>query len=133
MMELLNKYKSIILYLVFGVLTTIINIVVYYVCSNILEMSTIMSNVVAWLLSVLFAYITNRKWVFESQVKTKEDIIKEMSSFFWCRLATGILDIVIMYITVDLLFMNGMVMKCLSNVIVIVVNYIASKLIIFRQ
>lgn len=133
MMELLNKYKSIILYLVFGVLTTIINIVVYYVCSNILEMSTIMSNVVAWLLSVLFAYITNRKWVFESQVKTKEDIIKEMSSFFWCRLATGILDIVIMYITVDLLFMNGMFMKCLSNVIVIVVNYIASKLIIFRQ
>lgn len=132
MMELLNKYKSIILYLVFGVLTTIINIVVYYVCSNILEMSTIMSNVVAWLLSVLFAYITNRKWVFESQVKMKEDIIKEMSSFFGCRLATGILDIVIMYITVDLLFMNGMVMKCLSNVIVIVVNYIASKLIIFR-
>lgn len=132
MVELIKKYKSIILYIVFGGLTTLINIVVYYLCSHIGGFNTITSNVIAWILSVLFAYITNRKWVFESQNHERNMIVKEITSFFGCRLATGIMDIVIMYITVDILGLNGLIMKCLSNVIVIIVNYIASKVIIFK-
>lgn len=132
MNELIKKYRSIILYIIFGGLTTLINIIVYYLCSHIGGFSTITSNVIAWILSVLFAYITNRKWVFESQNNERNMIVKEMTSFFGCRLATGVMDVVIMYITVDMLGLNGLIMKCLSNVIVIIVNYIASKVIIFK-
>lgn len=132
MIEIFKKYKSIILYIIFGGLTTLINICVYQLCSYNLQLDTITSNVFAWILSVLFAYVTNRKWVFESKNSTIHGLMKEMTSFFGCRLATGVLDIVIMYISVDILGFNGLVMKCVSNVIVIVANYVASKLVIFK-
>lgn len=132
MNELLKKYKGIILYIIFGGFTTLINIVVYQFCSYSLGFSTIISNVLAWILSVLFAYVTNKKWVFESQNSSLKDLVTEITSFFGCRLATGIIDIIIMYVSVDLLGFNGLIMKCLSNVFVIVANYVASKLVIFK-
>lgn len=132
MVDIIRKYKSIILYIIFGVLTTFINIVVYYICSYILGLDTILSNVIAWILSVLFAYVTNRKWVFESKTIEKKDVFKEITSFFGCRLTTGVVDIVIMYLFVDVCGFSGLITKCFSNIIVIVANYVASKLIIFK-
>ena len=76
MKELLMKYKEIIMYLIFGTLTTVVNIVVYYLFSNIIHMNYLFSNAVAWFLSVLFAYVTNRKYVFDSK---NNQIIKEGS------------------------------------------------------
>lgn len=133
MRKLLDKYKSIILYVLFGGLTTLINIVVYYICSYSLSFHTIMSNVIAWILSVLFAYITNKIWVFESHIFDMRGLLKEILSFFGCRMATGILDIIVMYVFVDIWLFPGMVMKCLSNILVIVINYIASRLFIFND
>ena len=92
MKELLMKYKEIIMYLVFGVLTTVVNIVVYFLSAELLHINYLISNALAWFLSVLFAYITNRKYVFDSK---NNQIIKEAISFFGSRLATKIKDIVL--------------------------------------
>lgn len=131
--EYLEKYRELLLYGIFGVLTTLINIVVYSLCYERLGISNVASNVVAWILSVLFAFITNKIWVFDSKSMEVSVLLKEAVSFFGCRLATGLLDLAIMYVTVDVMAWNSMLMKCISNVIVIVVNYIASKLVIFAH
>ena len=129
MKELLLKYKEVIMYLIFGVLTTVVNIVVYYVMADMLQVHYMISNIVAWFLSVLFAYITNRKYVFESM---SNEIIKEMTSFFGARLATGAMDMVLMWLFVGLHILPDFVAKVITNVIVIVANYILSKLVVFK-
>lgn len=131
--EYLEKYRELLLYGIFGVLTTLINIVVYSLCYHQLGISNVASNVVAWILSVLFAFVTNKIWVFDSKSMEVSVLFKEAVSFFGCRLATGLLDLAIMYVTVDVMAWNSTLMKCISNVIVIVVNYIASKLVIFAH
>lgn len=130
--KLFNKYREMILYLFFGGCTTLVNIIAYYICSKI-GIGTAVSTVIAWVLSVLFAYVTNRKYVFESKTIGFSTIIKETANFFLCRLATGLLDLAIMVVFVDLLHFNGMAIKILSNIIVIILNYVASKLLIFRK
>lgn len=131
--NLIMKYKAFILYAVFGVLTTLVNVVSYYICARILGLNTVVSTVIAWLLAVIFAYVTNRKWVFESKENTTKGIIREIVAFFSCRIATGVLDVVIMFVFVDLLSWNDVFIKLASNVLVILLNYAASKLIIFRN
>ena len=131
--DLLKKYKGLLLYLFFGVCTTGVNIVSYWVCSRFMNMNTVLSTVIAWLLAVLFAYVTNRIWVFESNATGFKRIMIELMSFITCRVATGIMDIGIMYLCVDMLGMNDVLIKALSNIIVIILNYIASKLFIFRK
>lgn len=128
-----ERFKEIILYLIFGVLTTAVNIVVYFICSRFLHLEVLSSNIIAWLLSVLFAYFTNRKFVFKSKAEEISTIFKECINFFLGRLGTGILDTVIMFVSVDLLAFKDVVMKVLSNIIVIVLNYLISKLLVFRM
>ena len=131
--NLFLKYREAVLYLVFGGFTTLINIVVYAVCKHAIGIDTIPSNVAAWILSVAFAYVTNKIFVFESRTVGVMALIKECLSFVWCRLATGIMDMVIMYVTVDMLHWSDMIMKILSNVLVIVLNFVFSKLFIFAK
>ena len=100
--EMMEKYKDIVPYAIFGILTTIINIVVYLFFAHILKKEVMLSTLAAWFLSVLFAYVTNRKWVFHSGVLTFSNIIREAVAFFICRLATGIADILIMFIFVNI-------------------------------
>lgn len=125
-----NQYKMPILYIFFGGLTTLVNIVVYFICYDILSLSNILSTIIAWILSVILAFITNKFYVFESK---KNNVLYEISTFFGCRFGTGILDVGIMYLTVDILKWNALLMKIISNVIVIVLNYILSKVIIFKK
>lgn len=127
------KYKEPILYLVFGGLTTLINIVAYALCKHLAGIPTIPSNTVAWVLGVVFAYVTNKIFVFESKTETFAALVKECMSFVWCRLATGLMDMLIMYVTVDCLHWSDMLMKILSNILVIVLNFVFSKLIIFAK
>ena len=91
------------------------------------------SNIIAWFASVLFAYLTNRKWVFHSEAETFEDYWKEILAFFAARLGTGILDWLIMFIFAKQMGLNDMVIKIVSNVVVIVLNYVASKFWIFKS
>ena len=130
MKNIIQKNKEIIMYLVFGVLTTVVNIVVYYIFSNLLHMNYLFSNAMAWFLSVLFAYVTNRKYVFDSE---NNQIIKEAISFFGSRLATGIMDMVLMWFLVNFNIVNDVVAKVVVNVIVVILNYILSKLVVFKK
>ena len=131
--ELLQKYKSQLLYLFFGGCTTLVNVAVYGLCAHGADLSTTLSIVIAWAASVLFAYLTNRTWVFESRARTAGDILREMGSFFLGRVATGVLDWAIMYVCVDRLGLPDMPIKLLSNVVVIILNYVISKLIVFSK
>ena len=127
------KYKSLVMYAVFGGLTTLVNIAAYYLCFNIIGISNIPSVIIAWILAVSFAFITNKLWVFDSRSFSKEVLKHEIPTFFGARIATGLLDVGIMYLAVDVLHWNSIVWKLISNILVIVINYIASKLLIFRH
>ena len=129
----LIRFKSIIMYGIFGVLTTIINIAVYYIFYNLLGISNVVSTVFAWVFAVAFAFITNKLWVFNSKSFDRDILKHEIPPFFGARLLTGVLDVAIMYFAVDLLHGNAMIWKLVSNAIVIILNYIASKLLIFRK
>ena len=128
--KLYEKNKEIINYLIFGVLTTVVNIVVFAVCADGLKIQYLISNVVAWGASVLFAYVTNRKYVFESN---SEEIGKEMTKFFSSRLSTLALDMIVMWLLVDVLTANNLVAKVFANVLVVIANYILSKLFVFKK
>lgn len=131
--ELLKKYKDVILYVFFGVCTTVVNTVVYWFCAHPLKFPVVPSTVMAWFFAVLFAYVTNRKWVFHSEAVGRRAVTKEIISFYICRLATGVVDWACMYIFVELIHQNDIVVKVLVNIAVIVLNYVASKLVIFRK
>ena len=115
------------MYLVFGVLTTVVNIVVYYVAADCLKINYLIANIAAWF---LFAYVTNRKYVFESK---SDHILKEMISFFSARLATGALDMGFMYVTVNFQILPDFIAKIVANIFVIIANYVLSKLFIFKK
>jgi len=135
MKDLFVKYKEIIMYLVFGILTTIISLGVYYLLTltifnpnNILMLQ--MANIISWICGVLFAYFTNRKYVFDSKNNNTK---KEFINFVLARISTLILDMVIMGLFVSILHFNDKIMKLISQVLVIIGNYILSKLIVFKK
>lgn len=132
MKTFLYKYKDVSLYMLFGVCTTIVNIVVYWIMAYPLKFETVLSTTIAWVASVLFAYATNRKWVFHSSAAGAKDVFREICSFFICRLATGVVDLACMWFFVDVLKFNGIIIKILTNILVIILNYIASKFLIFK-
>lgn len=133
MKKLLIQYKDMILYLFFGVCTTLANIITYWLMAHPLHMKVMPSTATAWFVAVLFAYLTNRKWVFHSSANGSAEVAKELISFFGCRLATGVIDWACMYIFVDILMWNDMLVKFAANVLVIILNYVASKLFIFAK
>ena len=142
--NLWEKYKSAILYLIFGGLTTAVNIVTYALCYKGFKLGewqilpglgwgNVPSNIIAWIFGVAFAYVTNKIWVFESKTHSFGALVKEAWKFISCRLGTGLMDLFIMWLCVDILHWNGNLMKVLSNILVIILNYVASKLWIFNK
>lgn len=130
---LLIKYKDVISYLFFGVCTTIINWASYYLLYSIFHVPNVVSVIIAWILAVLFAFITNKLFVFESRSYDARTLIHEIWTFTAARLLTGLLDLLIMYVSVDILGLDSTLWKFLSNIVVVILNYIFSKLIIFRR
>lgn len=127
------KYREIIFYIFFGGCTTIVNVILYYISTRWIGINIVGSTLLAWWVSVLFAYITNRIIVFRSHNKEIRAILFEFAFFVACRLLTGFLDIIIMYLFVERLGVQDMMMKLLSNLIVVLTNYIASRLLIFKK
>ena len=130
--ELLKKYRSVILYMAFGVCTTLINLSVYPICYYILEFSNTWSVCAAWVTAVFFAFMTNKIWVFERKDFLNRRFLKECISFFSCRLATGTLDLLIMYVAVDIFELDAFTWKILSNGLVVVLNYAMGKFVVFK-
>ena len=130
---LLQKYRDILVYLVFGVLTTAVNYLVYLPCYNWLHLSAAMSNVIAWVFAVAFAYLTNKPFVFKSHDWSAKTVIPELTKFVGCRVASGAAETLILLLTVDILHWNGNLWKLMTSVLVVVMNYIASKLVVFKK
>ena len=130
----MKKYKETILYLFFGGCATLVNIISYAVFSRYFHMEVVSSTICAWALSVIFAYITNKLFVFESKTETPQETIKEMLSFFVARIVSGILcDVGTFALMVKVLHINDIFSKLVTQVMVVIVNYVFSKLIIFKK
>ena len=125
--------KQLILYLFFGVCTTVINTTCYGILYELLLVNNVLSTILAWLAAVIFAFVTNKVFVFESKRNNATEKLSEITSFFGCRILTGILDVVIMAVAVDYLKWNSLLWKLISNIIVTIINYIASKFFIFKD
>lgn len=131
--ELWNKYKDAIPYLFFGVLTTVVNYLAFALLWRMMGMNSQIANAIAYLISVIFAYVTNKLWVFDSHTTTWKAFFQEMGSFFLFRGGSWIIDQGTMYIGMILLHGNGFIVKLVANVVVVLLNYIFSKFIIFRK
>ncbi len=131
--DLYRSHKEGMRYLIFGALTTFVNIISYSILYYIFHISNGVSNVIAWIIGATFAYVTNKIYVFESKTSTKKDLFKEIIYFYSCRLLTLAVDQGIMIFTVDKLGWNALLMKILSNIIVIILNFIFSKILIFKK
>lgn len=136
--ELFVKYRELISYGFFGVLTTLVNWISYIIIVALLgggekESAVVIATAAAQILAILFAYITNRLWVFQSKAVGIKGISLEMLRFFAARGASFVVDIVLMYVGVSLLNMNDSVMKILSNVVIIIINYVLSKVFVFKK
>ena len=132
MMNLIKKYKEVILYLFFGVVTTVVNILVFQLC-RAEGINLLISNFAAWLISVLVAFVTNKLFVFGSTAFGVKKLMKECVLFFGARVLSLGIDMAVIFMLVDVLCVNEFISKILSNVIVIVVNYLLSKLVIFKK
>ncbi len=133
MENLFLKYKEPIMYLIFGVLTTFVNIVSYTISTKLFYINYQISNIISWILSVTFAFITNKIFVFESKNYTFKTVVKEGLSFYGFRLASLIFEMSIMVVMVSIFRVNDLISKVVSNVLIIIINYIFSKLFIFKN
>lgn len=131
--RLYSKHKEPILYLVFGVLTTLTNYLVYLPLYNLAGWSASVSNIVAWVAAVIVAFITNKGIVFGSTSWSPQIVVPEFLKFLGFRVATGVMETVLLLILVDIAQLNGNLWKILISVIVVIVNYVASKLVIFKR
>ncbi len=131
--KLINKFatKEFLNYLIFGILTTVVNYVVYFLLYNLFNINYIVSNTVAWIAAVLFAYFTNKRYVFNDSDESTSDKIRKFLTFVTGRLLTYFIETIWLVITVGLFRMNANVSKILVAVIVIIANYFISKFLVF--
>lgn len=127
---LYKKYEEIINYLIVGGMTTLVSISIYALFTKCFHVNYMIANVISWIISVLFAYITNRVFVFKSK---SENIVLEIYQFFKYRIFSFIIEILLMYIFVELINIDDMISKVIVQVIVIILNYVFSKLFVFKK
>ena len=135
--DLFIKYKEVIMYLIFGVATTLVNWIVYSLLMKTSVINMMVSNAIAWFAAVIFAYITNKIFVFESKSWNPAEVWKEVVKFFGARIATGVIEIgglpLLYYIGVkqSIFGVEGFLAKILVSVIVVILNYVFSKIFVF--
>lgn len=128
-----GRHREFFAYAGYGCGTVAINFIIYYLCYYKLGITNVNSNMMAWFLSMAFAFITNKLYVFESKSLKLDVLIHEIIAFVGFRVVTGAFDVMMMYYAVDRLHLNGMIMKAMVNVIVIALNYVASKKLVFKN
>ena len=132
---LYQKYQEIINYLIVGVLTTIVSVVVYFALTRTVldyhnDLKLQIANIISWICAVIFAYVTNRIFVFNSKSK---NIVKEFILFVIARILSLLMDMMTMYIVVSLIGLSDLIGKLISQVVVTIANYLFSKLIVFKK
>ena len=135
--NLYKKYQEIINYLIVGVLTTVVSIVTYFLFSLVLDIENnilfILANILSWICAVIFAYITNKKFVFNTTTSNKKEEIKVFSMFVSSRITNLLIELAFMFVTVKIILINDKIAKVIAQFIVIVLNYILSKLFVFKK
>lgn len=131
--DLINKHHDIIVYLIFGVLTTIVNFLVYVPLYHYLNVVAALANILAWVVAVAFAFVTNKPFVFKSHDWSSHVVIPELVKFIGSRVFSGLLETAILAITVDMLQWNALIMKIITAVLVVILNYVASRWIVFAR
>ena len=137
--ELIKKYREIIVYVIFGALTTLVNWAVYTVMVEAFDIDVTVSNAVAWVAGVIFAFVTNKIWVFRSKSKKASTVLREFFSFVGARVVTGLMETFLPTLLINLglnqtvFGIKGSVAKLIVSVAVIILNYVFSKLIVFRK
>lgn len=129
---LIIKNKEIIKYLIFGILTTLVNILCFYILDK-LNVDIYINNTISWIVSVIFAFITNKLYVFESKSLDIKTIFKEGTSFLGARIFSYFVDMGTIYLLYDGLRINKLISKIVSNIIVIIINYVFSKFIFKKK
>lgn len=129
--ELIKQYWDVVSYLFFGALTTLVNFVVYFPLYNWLSFTGVLSNAIAWVAAVAFAYLTNKPFVFKSKDWSLRIVIPELTKFVGCRIGSGLLETAAIWAFVDILRWNGNWVKVVVSVLVVILNYVFSKWIVF--
>ena len=129
----IKEHRELVLYVLFGAATTLVNYIVYFPLYNWLKCSGTVSNIIAWIVAVAFAYLTNKPFVFQSNDWSFKTVISELLKFVGCRAGSGAIETILIFITVDSLGWNGNILKVLISIIVVILNYIASKWFVFRE
>lgn len=133
MKDLIRKYWDVLSYLFFGGLTTVVNYLVYLPCYDLLRWPATVSNMVAWVFAVAFAFLTNKPFVFKSHDWSMKTVLPELSKFLSCRVGSGVLETLFLLVTVDLIGWDGAWMKLITSVLVVILNYFGSKLLVFKK
>ena len=128
-----QKYHELVLYVFFGVLTTLVNWALYWLLADVLHVHYMAATFLAQVLAILFAYFTNRRWVFESKVHGARAVAMEMARFFAARGVSLVMDMLFMFVGVDLLHVDDKLVKVVSSVAVVIANYVFSKLFVFNR
>lgn len=129
----LKKHHRLLAFVIFGLLTTAVNWAVYLPCYNILGWTSALSNVVAWAAAVAFAFVTNKPFVFDSHDWSSKAVLRELTRFVGCRLGSGLLETIGLLVLVDYLDMDGNWLKLILACGIVAVNYIGSKMLVFRN
>lgn len=125
------KHKDVLLYIFWGGVATVLNITLFALFN--LFFDELISNIISWVITVLFVYITNKTWVFKVEINSKKQLIVQIFNFFISRLGTLVIEELIIFVFITLLEFNNIVIKVIAQIVVIVTNYILSKLFVFRK
>lgn len=132
-MNILKRYRDFFVYMIFGAMATIINAGLYALLFQYIQISNVGSTIIAWVITLIFAFFTNKFFVYKSDEKRVKYVIKEFYQFFLCRLLSGIFDVLFMFITVDILSLYPVIMKLIAALFVGLINYFGGKLVIFKN
>ncbi len=127
------KNKEVILYLFFGGLAFFLNIGLFALLNGACHMNELIANVICWCVCVLFQFVTNRNWVFDANMGGTDRMMKQLASFVGGRLFTLAIEEAIIAVFITWLGFNSMIVKLVAQFVVIVLNYIISKTLVFRK
>lgn len=131
--DLFRKYRELIQYGFWGVMTTLVNYVVYFACTKLAGIDYLISNVIAWCVAVIFAFVVNKVFVFQSKGWDGRALLWEFGSFVSARVLSGVMETGLLWLFVEQLYFSDSVIKIVVGVLVVIINYFFSKLIIFRK
>ncbi|MDT2670787.1 GtrA family protein [Enterococcus dongliensis] len=128
-----KRLWEVFIYLFFGGLATVVNIVTFALAYQVFHLNWPISNTISWIFSVLFAFVTNKVWVFQSKTENFKELVWEFSKFVFARVISFGMDMATMYLFIDLLHIGNLIAKLITQIIVVIANYIFSKVFIFKK